>query len=104
MERLRIRGRAGKKCWASELRRDLRERRRPWRKLRPGMYRQRLRRAAVLPAKLRAVGRKRDEHGCGADFAGWQYFQRGSGAVAQAAESQAADLAEIHGKFLRRVA
>src|SRR5882724_6437962 len=104
MERHQIHGRAGKKCWVWELRRDLRERRRPRRRARLRMYRRRHPRAAVLRATLRATERKRNEYGCGAYFAGWQYFEPGSGAVAQTAEGEVAELAEIHGKFLRTVA
>src|SRR6266853_4870051 len=104
MARRQIHGRVGKKCWAWERRRDLRERRRQRRSPRLGMYRRRLLRSVVLRATLRAAERKRNEHGRGADFAGWQYFERGSGAVAQTAAGEAAELAEIHGKLLRTVA
>src|SRR6266481_2721357 len=103
MARRRIRGRAGKKCWAWERRRDLRERRRQRRRPRPRMYRRQLPRAVVLRATLRAAERKRNEHGRGADFSGRQYFEPGRGAVAQTAEGEAAQLAEIHGTFLRAV-
>src|SRR5882724_11065815 len=102
MERLRIRGRVGKKCWAWERRRDSPERPRRQHRVRPRMYRRRLPLAVVLPPILQAAERKRNEHGCGADFAGWQYFEPGNGAVAQTAKGEAAELAELHGKVLHR--
>src|SRR5258707_1069381 len=103
MERLRIRGRAGKKCWAWERRRDLQERRRRWRTRPARMFQRQFPWAPVLRAILQAAEQKRNEHGSGADFAGWQYFTPGSGAVAQTAAGEAAELAELHGKVLRGV-
>src|SRR5260370_28381884 len=104
MERLRIRGRVGKKCWAWARRQASPERRGRWRTRPVRMSRRPLLRPLVLPATLRAAERKPNEHGRGADFAGWQYFERGSGTVAQTAAGEAAELAEIHGKLLRTVA